>query len=66
MKSLIAAITFIGMAFQFLRPVDPAIYAPRYITGFGVFRVRIFRVVKFYLALIVAVAILALFGFSFN
>lgn len=64
METLIAAITFIGMAVQFFRPVDPAINAPNYVTGFGVFRIRLLRVVKFYLALIVIVAILSLFGFS--
>jgi hypothetical protein len=51
----------IGAAFQLFRWVDPAIYMPeRHITRIGVIGVRLWRVLKFWIAYLIVTTIIGL------
>lgn len=63
MRILLTVIFYGGALVQLLRPVDPAINFPQRITGFGIMRVRIWRVIKYWLAL---VAIIFALSFVFG
>ena len=55
----IGAFTILGMLFQFFRPVDPTIIAPRRVTMLAP-GIRIKRVIIFYLYLMLAAVIIGL------
>lgn len=66
MALLFNIVLYGGIGYQLLRPVDPAKYYPRYINGYQVILIKIWRVIKFAALFYVVAFILALFGLKFN
>ena len=60
MRILFTVIFYGGALVQLLRPVDHAINFPQRITGFGIMRVRIWRVIKYWLVLVAIIFALSL------
>ena len=61
MNLIVDVLLYLGIAYQALRPVNPIDYYPRYINGYQVIVIRIWRVIKF---VILYVSILFIKGFE--
>lgn len=66
MNLIVDVLLYMGIAYQLFRPVDPMKYQPRYINGYQVILIRIWRVIKFMIIYYVALFILALLGVNYN
>jgi len=66
MKLVTTIALYLGMAYQFFRPVNPMDYQPRYIKRYQVPLIRIWRVFKFLILYAIALFLLSVFGVDYN